>query len=29
MSFLAFDGIRKSYGDKRAVDGVSFEVPAG
>jgi len=29
MSFLAFDGIRKSYGEKRAVDGVSFEVPAG
>jgi ABC-2 type transport system ATP-binding protein len=29
MSFLAFEGITKSYGEKRAVDGVSFEVPAG
>ncbi|MCU0232187.1 MAG: ATP-binding cassette domain-containing protein [Acidobacteria bacterium] len=29
MSSLAFEGITKSYGEKRAVDGVSFQVPAG
>ena len=26
---IAFDGVRKAYGDRLLMDGVSFEVPAG